>query len=299
MRKLTTILFFISILSYLTLAQESISKKQDSQEDKPFDSETLKKSNEILSQARKAIRKGNESLKIDSLTINYSVSRQMKFVRNDNKSTTNQEDSGEIVLNLSLPDKYKFAETTGDANTSTIYNYILNGDQLENETYGISNGRRMEFQINGQGQPTAEQKQRTFLRVKKLNSLLLFPIILESPAYPLEFHYIGKAEADGQRADVLEAVLHDESSLRLFLDEQSHLIKLLINTGKYPQGGEYEEKRFLSDYKENSGLMVASKINIESNQSTKFGNAETYEEMIVKSFKINPTFKPNFFEVKK
>ncbi|MGI8555907.1 MAG: hypothetical protein ACR2LT_06080, partial [Pyrinomonadaceae bacterium] len=98
---------------------------------------------------------------------------------------------------------------------------------------------------------------------------------------------------------VLEAILHDESNLRLFFDEQSHLLKLMINSGKYPQGGEYEEKRFFSDYKENGSLMIANKINIESKQSTKFGNAEIIEEMTVKSIKFNPTFKPNFFEVKK
>ncbi|MGI8556013.1 MAG: hypothetical protein ACR2LT_06625, partial [Pyrinomonadaceae bacterium] len=207
MKKLTVILFSILILSYVTLAQEVDSKKQDAQ-DKSSNSETLKKGNEILSQVRKAIKKGNESLKIDGLSINYSVSRQTKFVRNDNKSTTNQSDTGERLLNLSLPDKFKFSETMGDVNTSAIYNYTLNGDQLESESYGISNGQRMEFQINGQGQPTAEQKQQTLLRIKKRNSFLLFPILLESPAYPLEFHYVGKAEADGEKADVLEAILH-------------------------------------------------------------------------------------------
>lgn len=65
------------------------------------------------------------------------------------------------------------------------------------------------------------------------------------------------------------------------------------------QDGEFEEKRFFSDYKEVNGFMIANKINIESKQSGKVFSSETSEEMTIKSIKFNPTFKPNSFEVKK
>lgn len=293
MKNLITILLSIAILSYTIIAQEVNSSKQDSQ----TDSESLAKANEILSQARKAVKKGNESLKIDGFSITYAVTRQIKTLNNEIKSTTAQDDTGERQLNALLPDKFKFSETMGDASRSAVYNYVLNGDQVENEMYGMSNGQRIEFQIKGQN-PSADQKQQLLLRIKKINAFLLFPIILASPNYtPLDFHYVGKAEANGEKADVIEVILHDNSNFRIFFDEKSHLLKMTISNFKN-QNLSLAETRFFSDYTEVNGIMVANKINIETKQSSKLFNSELFEEMTLKSIKFNPTFKPNLFDVK-
>jgi hypothetical protein len=52
-----------------------------------------------------------------------------------------------------------------------------------------------------------------------------------------------------------------------------------------------ENRYFYSDYQEKDGLLAATRIVVER-------NGKVTEEKTIKNIKINPTFKPDFFDVK-
>lgn len=280
--------FCLCAFSFLSNAQNAVDSNQES----------TSRADEIINLSRKAIKKGKNSSKIDGLNVVFSVTNQTKLTRNDNKSTEIQEDNGERELNLSF-NKIKFSENLGDKNRSSIYNFVLNNDRLESDSYGLSEGKRIDFQVKGQENPNEQQKKQELLNVKKELFVTLYPILLESADFSsLKFKYIGKAESNAETADVLETLLDEETTIKMFFDQDTHLLKMLIRNTKTPQF-EFEEKRFYSNYKENDGLIVANKINIEIRQSNKAVNIQKFEEQTLKLLKINPTFKSNFFEIKK
>lgn len=289
---------FFSFYPYLLglfLLFLSISGIQSKAQDKSSNPQAIKKAEEILNLSRKAIKGKNETVKITGLSTVFSLKSHFLFTKND-KETNSSERSGERQIDLSLPDKVKFSESVGDEDGTSFYNFILNGDNYDSDTYDIFKGKKSSSNV----EQTDEQKKLQILEVKKQNFLRVFPVILETASNtPLEFNYIGKAESNGDKADVLETVMPDGSKLRLFFDEKSHLLRMLVNTGKTRFGAEYEEKRFFSDYKEKDGIMTANKINVEKTSLTKTGKFEINDELALKSIKFNPTFKPNIFEVKK
>lgn len=280
---LFTLVLFLSISSVISNAQ-SLSNRQ--------------RAEEIINQSRKAVRGKNESVKIKGLSVTFSSTERQVFTKNNGQPKPS-ESVIDREMDLSFPDKVKFSlSLTSEENDSpSVSKFILNGDQFNSESYAAFGGKKVNINL----EQTEEQKKEAILRTKKQNFLWVFPLILESSDYvPVEFVYIGKAQvgSSGERADVLETVLHDQSKLRLFFDEQSHLLKMLINAGTTSNGAVYEEKRFFSDYKEKNGFLIPNKITTEETSVVKTGKFETSEEINLKSIEFNPTFKPDFFKMK-
>ena len=276
-------LLFLSIIGVQLKAQE-----------KTLNSDALKKAEEIINLARKATKGKNSSLKVTGLSAVFSSTSQHVFIK-DNKEPDTVETSGEIKFDVSIADKVKFSLVEEFPDNTSFYNFVLNGDNFDSDSYIIFKGMRS----NVVEKLTDEQKKQKVLEVKKRNFVWMFPLILESPSNAsVEFKYIGKAEANGEKADVLETIMPDESRLRLFFDEKSHLLKMFINTGKTRLGAEYEEKRFFSDYKEKDGFLIANKMIIETIFLNKWGKAKDISQMTLKSIKFNPSFNPSYFVVK-
>jgi hypothetical protein len=258
------------------------------------------KANEILAIARKATGLGKEKGNIGKISLIYNVSKFDKTFIKDSKREDESQQIGEREFNSELPNKFWFLESLKLEDTLWISKFILDGDLLDADKYGMWEGQRTEIQIKGRENPTEEQKRQEIREKKEEAFFILFPILLDSSGFfPLEFRYIGKAEFNSEKADVVEAILNEESKIRLFFDETTRLLKILMTESKLQNGTQIEEKRFYSDYKTVDGLKIAKKINVELKQTHTRFVSEGIEEQTLKTIKINPTFKPDFFEVKK
>jgi hypothetical protein len=285
---LTVFLVFLSIFSNHLKAQDKLPAPQ-----------AVKKAEEILNLSRKVLRGKNVSEKINGLSATFFTDSQTIITR-AGKSLPPSEETGEIKIDFSSTDKVRYAQskTNKGDNSQSFYNFTLNNDKYKPDSYTIFNSKRDDnnYIFN---QKSEEEKRETILEVKRQNFLRIFPLILESPNYvPLNFYFIGIAEADGEKADVLEAILPKQSNLRLFFDKNSHLLKLIIYSGKNKIDKDYEEKRYFSDYKEMNGFMIPAKTIFELKSGLRDGEYNTKEELTLKSFKVNPAFKSDNFEIK-
>lgn len=263
------------------------------------DEQALAKGSEVLNKAAQSINQNQ--LKLNAISLVFSVVKQTKLTRNEKVSESTER--GERELNIQLPNKIKYFESLGTVDYTGISEYTLNETDYSSENYSLSQGRRVSYEVKGGKLSPEEQKQQGTLWLKRQAFIYVFPITLEPFADSPAFKYVGKAEADDSRADVLEVTLSDENKARFFFDEQTHLLRMIIMSGKNRQSGEYEEKRFFSDYKKIDGLMVANKINVERKESVKIANqianVEQIEEITLKSIKFNPTLKSDIFKVSK
>jgi hypothetical protein len=287
--------YSLKILIIVCLSVNSVTAQ-----DSKLNNEEQTKANEVLAKSHKAIGLETKKMNIEKISLIFNVLRNTKLSIKENKIERDTQDSGEREFHIMLPSMFRYLETMILGDTTSIAKFILNDNLLNEDRYTVWEGRRTEIQIPGQENPTDEQKKQLIQDKREEVFFILFPILLESShLFPLEFKHVGKAELGGEKADVLEAALNKEIKIRLFFDEKTRLLKMLLTESKFKNGSESEEKRFYSDYKNVEGLMIAKKINIETKQISKRLNFQSVEELILKSVKINPTFKPSFFEVKK
>jgi hypothetical protein len=129
----------------------------------------------------------------------------------------------------------------------------------------------------------------------KLNaSEMLLPITLNFAFVPLEFRFIGVADADnGSKADVLEGVSVHKETFKLLFDKKSHLLIMMIKNFADEDGEATEHRFYFSEFKENQGLMVPHKVTIEGSKGKKY-----FVERNLKVLKLNPEFPPDTFEIK-
>jgi hypothetical protein len=116
--------------------------------------------------------------------------------------------------------------------------------------------------------------------------------------------WVGTAESPDGKADVLEITPAEGSPTRLFLDQSSH-VPLMITWqgaaagGRRGRGGDQAGAQApqqpptlqltLSDYKTVNGIKLPHHV-------TRGTNGQTLEEWNVKSYKVNPSFKADFFK---
>lgn len=118
---------------------------------------------------------------------------------------------------------------------------------------------------------------------------MLFPITFKSPPWyaPLDFRYVGTTESsDGAKADVIETILDGAGKYQFLFDQKTHLLLMWIIT---PENKGKRETYHYSDYKENSGLFIAHKI------ETKGGRFEF--TFIVKNITVSNVAKPEIFVI--
>lgn len=269
-------------------------------QDSNLNNQEKTKADEILLSARKAIGIGKEKLNLQKISLIYDVSTSSSLFIKERKEKRQSQASGERELHSLLPNNFRYLESLKMEDTVWITKFTLNGNLMDADKYGMWEGKRTEIQTKGQENPSEERKKQEIREKKEEVFFFLFPILLESSdLIPLAFNYVGKAELNSEKADVIETRLNEETKIRLFFDEASHLLKLLTTESILQNGSNFEEKRFYSDYKTVEGLMIANRINVETKLTSNRLDSQTIEEQTLKSVKINPTFKSNFFEVKK
>lgn len=262
----------------------------------------------VIDQARAAV--GGEA----KLSAIKSLSASFKFRR---LAANGEQRSGELQLDFLLPDKFAMKEVRDLPRNlgQVITHSLLNGQQPWLDVRTTTSEVPVVSVTKGD---TTKEQSLLLQRLRKEQALYLLQLMIMTPAsFPLEFTYIGEAEAEDGRADVVEARGVNDFIVRLFFDKETHRLLLLSYREPAPeqliltprqsgQGsaqlqqntqGDAEKRQDIevqlrfSDYRVEDGFYLPHLIIRE-----KGGKVD--QEMELKGFKINPPFKPEHFEIK-
>ena len=270
------------------------------------------------------IEKARAALGGDKLKSVQSLSVNTKFRRIIDKSQP--EMSGETQFDLLLPDKFMSTEEANlRAGGATLVRITgVNGDQpfRDASTRGGGGGAMMVVRAGPDG-PEAQAGFLKSMRAELARYALAW--LLTSPAPQTEFTYVGEAEAEEGRAEVIDAKSPDGFAVRLFLDKKSFKPLLISYQGPQPnmvvrshavsaasredaekQAKELKEQAdknvaaqgqpkmvefqmFLSDYREVDGIQFPHQI-------SRSINGEVAEEFEVTRVRINPPLNAEQFK---
>jgi hypothetical protein len=234
--------------------------------------------------------------------------------------SSNKEISTEI--SFEFPKKIKLLTTSQTLNdsigSSLNSTTILDGEKYKNERNIFVNGKPFDttklklpgFDFFNNTQSTDSdiaKKRKTFLDEFWFT---IFPILLDTPwDSTVIFEYVGKAEADGTRTNIIKVKSLGSYAIQLFFDEKTHLLLMMtvkneIVSDQLKVSEDYNY--FFADYEKFDGLLVAKKITVEGNTTSDINKTimgfkvkqritKSTSEIIIKEVKINSTFKPNTF----
>jgi len=226
--------------------------------------------------------------------------------------------SGDLELNFLLPDKYMRIESWtlgGDVRPVRMIN-SLDGEQA---WFGSGEGGSDSTQIvvaGGSNDPQTRAKleqqaqQQLLDRLRSESSRLLLAWLLSPSAAgsPLDFSYVGVAKAEDGEADVIDARNATGFAARLFFDKQTHRLLVLSYRGRAPRAlalkpgsagdmnkavntSDSELQLRFGDYRTVSGIQLPHRI-------TYIAEGQAYQEWQIKTFKVNPSLKPEKFRRK-
>lgn len=276
-----------------------------------FSQEATNSSNEQTVKGKQIIEDARKKIGADKLISNL-VSFQL--------STRSQSDLGEIVIgnakeiNFAMPDKvisvYSTTKPLESKSTS-----VWNGEKYKKlSEYVAPDGQRTirdttKQEMSGNLANFVKDKE-TLEKIKKASAIdpktrmndglwsEIFPLILTHPFETrAEFKYVGKAQSASGEANIIDTTSASGRSIRLFFDVKTNQLLMLIE--KYTGfDGDYETKYYYSNREAADGVLIPKKIKVE-HKYTATGKAAkvTYSYIDVVEFKINPKFKPNFFDV--
>jgi hypothetical protein len=236
--------------------------------------------------------------------------------------------SGDIRLDLMLPDKFKRAETmTLIANIEATFTSALNGDQVWNSS--TTNGGDGNVRMNSRSVRPNDDAHGQTARGQQLRMEFarhLIGLLLTSPAtFPLDYVYAGEGESKDGRADVIDIKGPEGFAARLFLDKTSHRPLLMryrgvittttINTSVSQAGSREEMEKILKDAKEGKGAgrSAARQEGVQEiyfsdyrqvnglllpHHISRTANGKLSEEWTIKKYKINPPLTARDFEKK-
>jgi len=267
----------ILFLSFLVLALFSIfvCGQENSKKATQNDDSAKQRAKEIITEAQKAISKKTDVSKLKSVFISF-----------EGTFDGGVEIKEKNDLSIVFPNKVRIDRffDTGQAKGTTIFK--LNENVYAEQTEAVQNGKNV-----SKFRKAEDPKDEGLRFIKSESSNMLLPIILGFPWYaPLEFSYVGVAEAENVKADVLEAISATGVKYQLLFGRDSHQLLMMIKSRTTTDNKPVAVKYFFSDYKENSGLNIPHKITIQGDK--------TFEEKNIKNFKINPEFNSDLFVIK-
>ena len=280
----------------------------------------------LLAEARKAIGGEEKLAAITRLQVTGT------FLRS---TGPDQIIDGDFDVLLELPDKYRKNELTGFAGANVDRTEVLNGTEVWDETasatgrgfggggFGRDRGGRGGFRRGGAGgQPDAgpagvdDRLKEQLRRVRQAELARLTLVWLLTTDGPVA--WIGTAESPDGTADVVEVRPSNGVATRLFLEPKTHMPLMISWQGQPSRGGDLNRRGgggrntaprgqrggapeaggtagqqatlelHMSDYKTVGGVKLPHLI-------TRGTEGTTQEELKIKSFKINPTFKADTF----
>jgi hypothetical protein len=253
---------------------------------------------EVLRQVREVL--GGET-KLNEIQ-GFSASGPFRRVANE------QEQSGDMRLDLLLPDKFKVSETLNlIAGLELTIVSALNGDNVWTDTHSSSSNAQVTMVRRKGNEQQANDEQLNGLRADFTRYLLAL-FMKPPPTAAIVFVYGGEAEAADGRADVLDLKGANGFTARLFIDKKTHRplmmsyrdvvmrMKTMKSSGgnlgdvdkivkgaqaKTPSQQESDVQLRFSDYRAEKGVLLPHLI-------AKTVNGQPFEEWEVKNFKFNP-----------
>ena len=267
------------------------------------------KAEQLMAQARASLGGEKNLNKVQGLTATGTYQRTM----------ADRQLSGEVTIDLQLPDKMLRTESMNPMGDMTIVTEQgLNGEKL------LRNQRTMNAPpgavIRMGPPPTGDAETQAVRNARADLARTIVAFLLTSPAsLPLEFTSAGEAESDEGKADVVEAKGAGNFAARIFLDQKSHrplmltyrgvAPRVMIQTqqGPPPDGGRGQRGEpahgetpaipppqavditlYLDDYKSVDGVMLPHHM-------ARSVDGKPTEETTFKTIRINPAFKPDTF----
>jgi hypothetical protein len=231
-----------------------------------------------------------------------------------------REIDGEATVEILAPDKIRRTEEMGISGGPTFTRTVaLNGVEYWEDTTNRGGGF-MRFGSGGLGQPgaqgpsDADRERFRQMAERRLRSELQRYLVAWLMRTDAPMTYVGEAEAEDGKADVVEVQPEGLTPMRVFFDERTHLPLMLTyeapemrmmfrqRGGAPPDPDEIRrrmaeppkmvtyELRF-SDYKEVDGILLP-------HQMTQSVGGKPFEEWTVSEFKVNPNLKPDAFAKK-
>jgi len=276
------------------------------------------KAAELMAQARAALGGEAKLAKVQALSAAGTFQRDVG----------DRQMSGELTIDLQLPDKMVRTDSMNPVGDATVV--ILqgvNGDQVLRNSRTMGGGPGMMIRVAPP--PAGSDAEGQALRNARadLARFALAFLLTAPPSSMVEFTYAGEAEADNEKADVVEAKGQGSFAAQIFLDKKSHRPLMLQYRGAAPRmvmqtqtmraDGPPDPNRmrkdadeaaghaaaqmpppqivdiqmFLDDYKAVDGIMLPHHI-------SRSIDGKPNEEWTFKAIKVNPTFKSDAFSGK-
>lgn len=257
------------------------------------------KAHEVIKQVRAAI--GGES-KLDSIT---SLEMSGKVTRSlGDKSVTN-----EFTLSVLLPDKFKRVEVSSGGAVEYTRTVAFDGAEgwvdLSSPNGFGPKGAYMKSSGGKGAETDAQRAQIDAARVEFAR--IVIGLLLAAPAsYPVEFKYAGEAQMDKDRVDLIDVNAPGQFAFRVFVDKQTHHPVLMTYDAPAKPGASASGSQgdngsakpepqkvqvLLADYRSEDGVLLPHQI-------TRAANGQTFEDMQIAKYRINPSLKPQSFKKK-
>jgi hypothetical protein len=271
------------------------------------------RSNEVLARAREALGGAARIEKVASL----SASGEMRRVISGPDGGEPQEMSGEVTLDLLLPDSYLRVESLSPIPGAPPLSMGFGLDAGEPWAAPIGGGGPgIVFRRREEGNQPGGGLAKTLRG--EMGRLLLALLASTSPAIPLDLTYVGEAEAPDGRAHAVDATGPDGFAARVYFAvlnqrplmisyrEPARRMMVMRVAGPRPPAGSApppdlkpagepaplaEVQLFLDDYRAVDGILLPHRI-------AKSIDGKPSEEWTITRFKVNPALAREKFKKK-
>ena len=272
------------------------------------------KAEQLLAQARAALGGEKNLGKVQGLSCTGTYQRTMQ----------DRQMSGELTLDLQLPDKMLRTESMNPMGDMTvIVGQGINGEKLLRSQRTVNGPPGAVIRMGTA--PTGDAEAQAIRSARADMTRMVLALLLASPAsMPLDYAYGGEAQADDARAEVLDAKGPGSFAARIFLDQKTHRPLMLQYRGVAPRvvmqtqrmEGPPDPARarqaedaahaaaaaqpppqlvditlFLDDYKPVDGVQIPHHF-------SRSVDGKPTEEMTFKTITVNPAFKADTFAAK-
>jgi len=260
----------------------------------------------LLAKARAAIGGDAEVAKVQGLSCTGTVTRAMG----------DRQISGELTLELQLPDKMLRTETISPMGDSALIvtEQGVNADTLLRNVKTVNAPAAAMIRTPPPPAPGSDAEAQALRNSRaELARIVAAMLLSSSSSVSVEFAYGGEAESPDGKADVLDLRGAEGFVAKLFLDKVSHRALMLAYRGVAPRmvvqqahhgspGPTHTERperaptppeivdinMFVDDYKPVNGLMLPHHI-------TRAVDGQTTEEVTCKTITVNPSFTADTF----
>jgi len=270
------------------------------------------KASELLAQARAAIG-GDKAARVQGLSCAGTVAR----------SVGDRQISGELSLDLQLPDKMLRSESISPMGDSAliITEQGLNGDTLLRNTRILNTPPGAMIRTPAAPAPGSDAEAQALRNSRAELARLAIGLLLAPPqSMPMDFTYGGEAESPDGKADVIDVKGPSSFAAKLFLDKKGHRPLMIAYRGASPRmvvqtqrvqrgaappadGRGHDDAQappapeivdislFFDDYRSVDGVQLPHHL-------SRSVDGQTIEELTCTSIKVNPAFKPDTFAKK-